>query len=76
MAIESNDLIKIARQALANAAIHPTELRLKSYSKVGDEWHIDVIYRKGLTLSEIAAALAINAETGEVRAFWEGRTWK
>ena len=76
MAIEANDLIGIARQALTNAAIHPTDLRLKAYGKVGEEWHIDVLYKKGPSSGEIAVALAIKAETGEVRAFWEGRTWK
>lgn len=76
MAIEASDLIGIARKALANAAIHPTDLRLKGYLKVGDAWHIDVLYKKGLSSGEIGVALAINAETGEIRGFWEGRTWK
>jgi len=80
MAIEPKDFLDIARKALSIAAIYPTDLQLSSYSKVDGEWWINVTYTykkpQSLSLTVTAAALAINAETGEIRGFWEGKTWK
>jgi len=76
MTIGPDDLLGVARKALANAQVYPTDVCLESYYKVGDEWHVDVVYTEPKTKYETTAALAVKTETGEIRGFWKGRRWK
>jgi len=77
MKVESSDLINVAGDVLGQMGIHDyRDVKLTYVLKAGNIWKVNFSYYKGLDFFQTISSLAVDAETGEFRGFWQDRVWK
>jgi len=77
MAVKRDELIEIAKEALADLGISDFgALHLTYIQKTGQEWRVNFSYTPVMTWGKTVGCFSVNIQTGEITLTALDRVWK